>query len=270
MPEENKEFLEIQKEFDKLKTMYKEDLTQQSFNCLVLGEMGTGKSHLLQTCRRPIHIDSFDPGGTKHLQKGISEGWIMVDTRYEKEDPLKPTAADLWRKEMERRFNMGYFNHLGTYSLDSMTMWNEAIMNEVLRKAGIAGQAPRFTHDFSPAKNQIKNYIQMLVRLPCDVVITGHIRPDKDEVVGSVSMRLVTIGNLDTLIPSLFDEVYITQIRDGSKGPEYSILTAPKGHYRHVRTRMGSGKFDQVEKPDIRELLKKAGHNNSDKEKGGA
>jgi hypothetical protein len=255
---------------EKLRTMYKEDKTQTSFNCLVLGEMGTGKTHLLQTCRRPIHVDSFDPGGTKHLTKGISEGWIIVDTRYEQEDPLKPTVAQLWQKEMERRFNMNYFDHIGTYALDSMTLWSEALMNDVLRKAGIAGQTPRFTHDYMPTKTLIRNFIMQMLKLPCDFVLTGHIRPDKDEVAGSIRMRLVTIGDLDAKLPALFDEVWITTAKDGSKGPDYSILTSPRGLYRDVRTRMGSGKFDQYEKPDVSYLLQKAGRSTTSPAKGGA
>jgi hypothetical protein len=98
------------------------------------------------------------------------------------------------------------------------------------------------------------------------VIIAGHLRANKDEVVGSVSMRIVTIGDLDTTIPTLFDEVYIAQTKDGSKGTEYLLLTSPKGYYKQVRTRMGSGKFDQFEKPDITYLLNKAGRNAAHKE----
>jgi hypothetical protein len=259
--------LEIKKEIEELQRLYAEDQTQKTFNCLLLGETGTGKTHLLQTARRPIHIDSFDPGGTKHLARGIAEGWIIVDSRYEHEDPLKPTAIELWLKEMEKRNSMGYFAHLGTYCVDSSTMWTEAIMNRVLKKAGIAGNAPRFTHDYMPTKTDVRNFVSRLLRLPCDFILTGHLRADKDEVVGSVSMRLVTIGDLDIKLPSLFDEVWITQVKDGSKGPEYSILTSPKGYYKQVRTRIGSGKFEQFEKPDISYLLSKAGWNS--KPKGG-
>jgi hypothetical protein len=138
-----KMFLDIQTEAKKLRELYQQDKNQQTFNCLVLGEMGTGKTHMLKTARRPIHVDSFDPGGTKHLQKEIAEGWIIVDTRYEAEDVFKPFAYDLWLKEMERRKNMGYFEALGTYALDSLSTFQEAVMNRVLKNAGIPAKAPR-------------------------------------------------------------------------------------------------------------------------------
>jgi hypothetical protein len=253
--------LEIKKEMDEIRKLYAEDKTQDSFNLLLIGETGSGKTHLLQTCRRPIHIDSFDIGGTKipSIRKGIEEGWIIVDSRWEHENPFKPSVIDDWAKVMESRIKMSYFNALGTYCLDSMTSWTEAIMNRTLKKAGLAAHAPRFTHDYMPTKTDIRNFTSELLKLPCDFVLTGHLRADKDEVVGTVAMRLVTIGDLDIKLPSLFDEIWVTQVKDGSKGPDYSILTSPKGYYKTVRTRIGSGKFDQFEKPDVRYLLQKAG-----------
>jgi len=253
--------LDIRKEMDEIRKLYAEDKTQDSFNLLLLGETGSGKTHLLQTARRPIHIDSFDIGGTKlpSIRKGIEEGWIIVDSRWEHEDPYKPSVVDAWQKEMDRRVQMGYFNALGTYCLDSMTSWTEAIMNRTLKKAGIAAHAPRFTHDYMPTKTDIRNFVSRLLKLSCDFILTGHLRADKDEVVGTISMRLVTIGDLDIKLPSLFDEIWITQVKDGSKGSDYSILTSPKGYYKTVRTRIGSGKFEQFEKPNICDLLKKAG-----------
>ena len=79
--------LTLNPELPKLRTMYEEDTTQESFNLLLLGESGTGKTSIAATCRGPAVIDSFDPGGTKGLAKEISSGHIFVDTRWEKEDP---------------------------------------------------------------------------------------------------------------------------------------------------------------------------------------
>lgn len=258
--------LDIRKKMSEIRELYKSDEAQNTFNLLLLGETGTGKTRLLSTCRRPIHIDSFDPGGTKLpcIRKGISEGWIIVDTRWEKDDPYKPFVIDEWRKEMDDRYKINYFHALGTYAIDSLTSWTEALMNRVLRKAGIAAQAPRFTHDYMPTKTDLRNHISDLLKLPCDFVLTGHMKPDKDEVVGTISMRLLTIGDLEVKLPSLFDEIWVTQVKDGSKGPDYSILTSPKGYHKTVRTRIGSEKFDQFEKPDVRYLLQKAGRDIKD------
>ncbi|MCK5604590.1 hypothetical protein KAR91_22065, partial [Candidatus Pacearchaeota archaeon] len=95
--------LDINVELDKLKKMYDEDSSQESFNLLLLGESGTGKTITASTGRGPILIDSFDPGGTKGLDPEIKSGKVFVDTRWEREDPKNPTAFTVWEKEFDRR-----------------------------------------------------------------------------------------------------------------------------------------------------------------------
>jgi len=250
--------LEIKKEIEALQKMYSDDPRQKTFNALILGESGSGKSFLLRTCRKPVHIDSFDPGGTKGLQEYINKGEIIVDSRYEGENPMKPEMFELWMKEMEKREKMGYFNHIGTYCLDSATTWSESIMNWVLKKAHLSGTAPRFTHDYVPQKVQIRNWLRELLDLPCDFILTGHLEGDKDEVSGRMTYRFMTTGKGVTTIPLLFDEIYVLDPKDSSKGVDYRILTQSTGTYV-ARSRLAKeGLLDKYEKCDIKEILKKA------------
>jgi hypothetical protein len=257
MSEESKH-LDIKVELDKLKTMYDEDKKQDSFNLLLLGESGTGKTMISRTCRTPVLIDSFDPGGTKGLKEEIDAGKIFVDTRWENEDPTHPKAFKLWEAEFERRLKMGFFNELGTYILDSSTTWADAIMNFILLKAGIPGQAPRFTHDYGPQKIIIRNKLKKMLSLPCDFILTGHLEAQKDEVTGKVKWRYLTTGKGVVTIPLLFDEIYVTTTKETSKGVTYQLLTARTSTYMAV-TRKGRGKFEIYEEPNIQYLLKKAG-----------
>ncbi len=118
---EDQNILEIKKKAADIQEMYRNDDSQNSFNLLCTGETGTGKSYLLRTARRPIHIDSFDPGGTKCLRDEIGKGIIIADTRWENDDPFKPTVWNAWVKETQARMKLGYFDHLGTYVIDSST-----------------------------------------------------------------------------------------------------------------------------------------------------
>lgn len=251
--------LDIQKEIAEIQRMYAEDPTQKTFNLLLTGEMGMGKTHIVSTARRPIHIDSFDPGGTKisPLRKGIEEGWAYIDTRFEREDPMKPSVGDLWIKEMDRREKLGYFAHLGTYVIDSFSSWQAALMNKQLKGAGISGQPPRFTHDYMPVKTWIYNFIRRIMAFPCDFIITGHLKADRDEASGRIIMRLLAIGDSNVVLPTLFDEVWVAVAKDGASGPSYSILTSPKS-FHLARTRIGSMIFSQNEDPDIFKLMQKA------------
>ena len=125
---EDKSFLNAKLMAKELAEKYKTDVRQQTFNLLLLGEMGSGKTFLARTARKPIHIDSFDPGGSKGLEDLIKKGDIIVDSRYESEKPMEPFAFTEWKAVMTSRVREGYFNHIGTYLLDSSTSDRKSVV----------------------------------------------------------------------------------------------------------------------------------------------
>jgi len=257
-PTTDSAFLLIQEEARRVAQQYKDDPRQDSVNVLLLGETGSGKSHFATTCRRPIHMDVFDPGGIKHLKPEIEKGWIIPDTSWEGDDPFSPDRYMKWKATMEKRLKMGYFNHMGTCFLDSATMWSASIMNDILKKDGRAGTPPKFTHDYAPQKVEIVNWIKRLMKLPCDFILTGHLEGQKDDVTGAISYRFMTTGKGDVIIPLEFDEIWVADTVKKSSGVEYRIITQRTGPYL-AATRLGRGKFDIYEKPDMEYLMKKAG-----------
>lgn len=264
---EEEKTLKIKKSVEELRQMYKDDPRQKTLNVLILGELGSGKSYLIRTAKKPIHIDSFDPGGTKGIQKYIDRGDIIADTRWETEDPEHPFVYGKWEKVFDERIKSGYFEAFGTYFLDSSTTWSETIMNWVLQKVGIAGKAPRFTHDYVPQKVEIRNKIWKMINLPCDFFMTGHLEGFKDDVSGAVTYRFMTTGKGTVTIPILFDEVWVMDPKGTSDGVDYRILTRATG--RHLaRSRLAKGGLlDTYEKPDLKAILKKARMPTEDKPK---
>jgi len=248
----------------KLAKMYKEDPRQATFNLLVTSESGMGKTFMMRTARKPVHIDSFDPGGTKGLRDWIKKGEVIPDTQYENEDPMKPTAFASWKANFEARERGGYFDHIGTYVLDSATTWSDAIMNNILKLAGIPGQSPRYTKDWTPQKIEIRNYIKRMLNLPCDFVLNGHLKMNTDGEE-SVKFRFMTTGQGMLTIPLLFDELYVLSTKETASGVTFRLLTKPTGKYL-ARSRLAAdGIFDTYETPDIKHLLKKAGLPTDDK-----
>ena len=270
--------LDARIEADKLRTKYANDPRLQSFRVLVTGEGKTGKTHLLRTARRPVHIDSFDPGGTLVLRDLVAKGDVVADTVYELEDREKPTMFREWCRTFEQRVRGKYFESIGTYSLDSSTMWADAIMNWVLDAAKIAGKAPRWAHDYVPQKVEIQNWMRRILSLPCDVVVTGHLdgiyeatvlnRGSRDEETVQVltGYKYMTTGKGAVIIPLMFDEHWTTFAEEKGQGTEYKLLTAKWKLYR-AGTRIGRGVFSTFEVPDIKALLKKAGWPTNDKPK---
>uniref|UniRef100_A0A6M3K2H4 Putative ATPase domain containing protein n=1 Tax=viral metagenome TaxID=1070528 RepID=A0A6M3K2H4_9ZZZZ len=268
------ERLEIEAEAKKLQKMYQDDPRSKSFNAIIYGGFGTGKSSLLRTCRRPILVDSFDPGGSKVLDGYMDiKGWpeeyklddeIYKDTRFEVEDPSRPTAAKLWDEEYHRRKRMGFFDQIGTYAVDSMTTLAQDIMYSIMQKAGRAGGTP-FQQDWLPQMTVIENFMRDMVSLPCDCILIGHDDADKDEATGRMFIGLMITGKLKRRVPLLFDEIYSAQTNETSSGIEYKLLTRSTGLYQ-ARTRLGKGgELDTYEKPDIKNILRKVGLPTEDK-----
>jgi len=267
--------LDIKLEMEKIREMYDSDPRSQSYNALIYGGTGSGKTSLLRTCRLPLHLDSFDPGGSKVLQgeailndkkypDEMARGNIMVDARYESEDPDNPTMAEAWDKEFHRRKKMGYFDLLGTYAIDSITTWSQTILYSVMKKAGRKGGQP-FQNDWLPQMTIIENAVRQIISLPCDVVFIGHDDSDKDEATGRMFISLMITGKLKRRVPLMFDEVYYAMTKETSKGVEYQLLTKKTGMYQ-ARSRLANkGQLEMYEKADIKNILKKAGRSTEDK-----
>ncbi len=237
----------------KLMDMFKEESEagKRTFNGLVYGGVGAGKSHMVQTLRKPILVHSFDPGGSTlpGLRAMQEEGSLLVDTRFEKEDPKKPTVAKLWDSEFQKMTRQKIFDHLGTYVIDSASTWGKCLLNEVLRQANRAGSRPQ-QNDYGPQMTMIENAIRVCLSAPCDFILLGHDHTEKNDLTGKVKTTVALTGQLKTQIPLLFDEIYYMENR--------KLHTTDRG-YVQARTRIGSGKFEAKEVPDISALLRKAG-----------
>jgi len=263
-------------ELKRVQDYYKGDPLQKRFSALICGETNAGKTYLLRTARLPVHIDSFDPGGTKGLRDMIASGDIVVDTRYEDDDPFNPKAYADWKKATDIRFQIGYYNQFGTYCLDSATTFGIAIMNYVLAAKGRAGEAPQMRIDYQPQKTEMTNYFRKLMNLPCDFILTGHLREMRkvlsvDTKTGvareEIKFRFYTTGQAVVTIPLLFDEIYVITGKNDRGGVKREMLIDSLGEYI-ARSRLKSkGLLNAIEPPDLKALLKKAGFDPQDKPK---
>ena len=271
---------DYQQELKRVTDYYNQDPLQKRFSALVTGETNAGKTFLLRTARKPIHIDSFDPGGTKCLgdlirTKENPNGQVVADTQWEADDPFNPDKFAKWMKAIDIRFQIGYFEHFGTYCIDSATTFGEAVMNYQLASKGREGEAPQHRHDYMPQKTYMSNYIKKLMSIPCDFILTGHLRENRklisiDAKTGiaheEVNYRFFTTGQAVITIPLLFDEIYVLTGKDGrGRAPERKMLIDSLGTYIARSRLKANGKLDAVEEPDIKKLLKKVGLSWADK-----
>ncbi len=274
-------------ELQKVKDYYSQDALQKRFSALICGETGSGKTFLLRTCRLPVHIDSFDPGGTKCLladpkmpkddPKRIfrirSEenpfGQIIADTQWEGEDPLAPNRFAKWKKAVDYRLQIGYFKHFGTYSLDTATSWATSAMY-----GQTDGAIPDWGKDYVPVKHDMTIYLTKLMALPCDFIVLGHLNKnekllavDKKTQIKTIetTYRFLTIGKAVVTIPLLFDELYVMRTKERAIGLERYIVTEAQGEFQARSRLKGSGMLNIEEPADIKSLLRKIGMSDEDK-----
>lgn len=273
---------DYKKELEKVTKYYNGDHLQKRFSALVTGETNSGKTYLLRSARMPLHVDSFDPGGTKCLRDLIRSeknpnGQVVVDTQWESEDPFNPNVFADWMKTIDIRLQIGYFEKFGTYCIDSATTFGDTVMNYQLKSQQREGTAPMHRRDYMPQKVYMQNYIRKLMRLPCDFILTGHLREIKellriDTSTGikteDIKYRFYTTGQAVVTIPLLFDEIYVLTGKDGrGSTPKREMLIDSLGKYIARSRLKANGLLEATENPNIKELLKKIGLDWEDKPK---
>ena len=259
-------FLEIKKHALEVRNSYAERSQTGKVNILNIGRPGTGKTRLTIYAPKPVHIDSFDRGGTKtaELQPFINRQEIIVDSSFEEDSWKDPRAFRNWEAKLEKRRNMGYFDCLGTYQLDSSTTFADSMMYAILQKGGDKrgsriGQLPEL-QDYHMQQYTLVDYFNLLMDLPCHVIVTGHVTLIKDETTGKLETGILLAGKASDKVPLAFDEKYISRFYEGG----YKLQTKADGKW-HAETRVGGLKFEQFEEPNLYKLLEKAGLDFADK-----
>lgn len=262
--------LAIKKQAEDIRKMYEEDARNSTFNAIIYGALKTGKTSLLRTCPKPVFVHSFDPNGTLVLRDMITTGEVLVDARFEHEDPFKPTACRLWEDSFNYLYRKDFFNHVGTFALDSMTTWASIIMNEVIRRAATKkknreiGGAPQ-QQDWLLQMSFIENYIRKFLSLPCHCILLGHAdQPRDEEGNASGDLGIMITGKLRERIPALFSEIYNLRIKDYKTSSRELLTQAVYGIQCGSRLGFG-GKLNKTEPPDIKKIMEKCGLNTTDK-----
>jgi len=229
-------------------------------NVLVYGDFGTGKTTFISTAPKPIWIHSFDPGGTTTacLQPLIEKGDVIV-TDFSGDSFRDARMFVEWEKEFRSMKSDGVFQFLGTYCIDSLTKWADAMMNQIVKKGGMKNDGIPQPRDYLIQQMTTVDYLGIICDLPCNFICTGHVGLNKDEVTGKLETGLLLAGQLSNKVPLVFDEKWLTRV-EGKSDVRYILQTRNDGYYK-AETRMGGGIFEQFEEPNFKALLRKAGRN---------
>lgn len=234
---------------------------------LLQGLWGVGKTTAVCTMPKPLLIDMFDPSGLQVILQNFREeydqGLIQVRLWYD-DDTKEPYAYLNWEKQFAQDVAYGTFKNYASYCVDSFTTWYGAAARYWLwyknqqRKSG--EKMDHFAiNDYNGLYTLIDDLIFKVARFDTHFIVTAHLQEVTSDKGGFIGYSLNAPGKKGQQLPSLFSEKLCMIRTKTPSGSEHMILTSDKGYYK-ASTQLGShGRWEQQEKPNFRELFKKAG-----------
>ena len=250
-----------------LRKLYADDTNKERLRLLLYGDKGHGKTSACLTARRPIYIQSFDPGGTllPEARKAVDAGWLVVDTRWEGLSLKSPDVFPQWLTHMKELESLHLFDFIGTFVLDSLTFWSSFVMAYITATHTDRTKGKVLIGDYVPFQMEVVNQMKGFHDLPCDVIVTAHIAKVPDAITGAMktSLNLTGVKTAGRVIAA-FPELWVARkvFKAGQK--QFAIMTDSDSLYE-ASTRIGSGVFNQYEQPNITAMLDKLGWDTSER-----
>jgi len=235
-------------------------------NILVIGNGGAGKTCQMLTLEGKTFAYLFDPHaldtiqgydieyeqflpdvldmGVYSLSKKANEAESASDKEAakNKRDKLAALrAADIyksWEKHFEDCCDNGYFDQFDNIAFDSLTLFQDLVMDEVLRINGRPGQWPN-QDDYAPAINAIRNVFRRATSLQKQIYVCAHAQLMEDELSKRTFYQLSVFGQLRTKLPLMFGHILPIITEGDSQGKvSHVVQTAPDRTWPLVRTTM--------------------------------
>lgn len=246
------------KGFESVKSAY-EEIPENSFSALLLGESGTGKTIMCETLPGKTLIHSFDPRGLESIEQTIKEKDILPDIRWEKSTASRPLAG-AWQQEFNRLKRNNLFKEFDNYVIDSYTFFSQMFIDQIAKENGRSNGLLQI-QDWQILGNTIKDTLKECCALPCRFILTAHIIPlTEEDMTGkkrTIAYTIYANPKLQLYIPALFSEVYCLRTKTVGNKPTRELITDRYQNYLSKTRKGRDGKFDLIEKPDFGVLLKK-------------
>jgi hypothetical protein len=199
----------------RIRSQYLETVNITQYTALIMGIYSSGKTTICGTGKKPIIINSFDPTGTLTLRRLISSGDVFVRT-YWNEDRKHPTEYKRWEKQWEEDIQSGFLSSfVGTYCIDSFTTFLGALVNWWCNSRNNKEGLP-YLNDYPGIYALINDVLKRTASTGVDLIVTGHLEIDTDDLSGKKIAMLATYNKLRTEIPLLFTEKLVAAA-DGYK-----------------------------------------------------
>lgn len=186
----------------------------------VYGGSGTGKTVFATSFPGEIRHWDFDgkvASAVSHWARVEKDRLDRIDTENYQRWAETPEQFAQWYTDfvkLEKLARSGEKFPFDTVILDSMTLWCDALMREIIRQnPGIKGpittapNVPGLQH-YMIFGVKFRELLNRIIALPCHVVIVGHIETEKDEYTGRIMQKPLLPGRNASYLPIIFGEVY--------------------------------------------------------------
>ena len=246
------------------------------FNCLLVGDYGSGKTTAASTAPSPVLFLDVDNKlhRMENMQDKIKDGRVVqvgIDeplstfglTRLATMD-AKPGQKTVVQRpkgylklagiieQLQKDKCMYNGKKMETIVLDSYTSLDEHIRRLLMAVNNVNTMTLPL---FGTLLSNFEELNNTLLRLPANIIFICHEKVDKDELTGRISYRPLIHGSMSNKIGKDFEEVY-TMIKT-VKGNEakYEMLTLGDG----MRTCRTSRNLSSKVMPNFNEIYKKGG-----------
>jgi hypothetical protein len=187
--------------------------------CLVYGDAGTGKTIFATSFPQPIFVADFDGKINSAAKFYPTEHLKGIDYEDYREKGFKAFEETLKQIETTCKY--------ATFVLDSLTTFSDSLLNYIIttqnfkRDHGMPGM-----QDYHLSSIILKNIIDRILVLPCNVVVTAHMEAKKDETTGAIVRSILASGDkLPKKLPVWFQEVYASFAEIKDKRASYYLQT---------------------------------------------
>ena len=182
--------------------------TTEYARCLVLGEMGSGKTHFANTFPKPFYIDTdYGLATTKDSMTAKAAPGIRLFPG----DPAYQTIMAMLTDAKKKTAPLDAYE---TIVLDGLTSLSRLLLYEISggNLDPKTGGKPSYD-EYGSLKVRLSSIMSAIQAIPYHVVVTALTEIDKDEATGAYLGLINTVGSFGKDVGSMFDEVYFLEKR---------------------------------------------------------
>lgn len=218
---------------------------------LAVGGGGGGKTSAFLTLPGKKFIYLFEPNALSTLQGHDIDYELFVPTELNLNAvALKAGVADTFgkppkdgpktyvdfEKDFEDRLHSGGFDGYDTIGFDSMSTFQDIVMDRILWLNGRSGKWPEQA-DWTATMNTIKNVMRTFTGMQGkNIYVTAHIEYKQEQDSGKMMNVLNLIGRLRNSLPLLFSDIWqFYGDRDKGGNTRYYVQTQQDRYSPYLR-----------------------------------